>query len=383
MPGLKYTRSKSLFGLSHLRNQFEYGVDLRQGPPGSHQPPAVRPAAAARRHAADLARDARPARSIRYTLDSPKDAAGRDIYTLNDLKALQDWVLEREFRRVPRIVDVTSIGGTVKRYEIHPDPDRLQAATASRCSSCRTPSANSNANVGGDYVIQGDVAMNVRSVGLIGGGEDPMPQVLGMKTPTRTRPTGPPTRPPTRLPSPPAPAPPRRPTPRGGEPAHPRDPQHRHHLDQQQGHPRRGRGRGRPARRRASGPASAAWSSATRRAWARSASAGRRRDAQGHDVLDADGNAGLGRRGRQGAGHRPAAQGRGVAAGPARTSKAKVEELNDTPGRLLPGVQIEPYYDRTDLINVTTETVQREPAPGHGAGDGHPAHVPEQRPQRR
>src|SRR5207249_2763935 len=37
--------------------------------------------------------------------------------------------------------------------------------------------------------------------------------------------------------------------------------------------------------------------------------------------------------------------------------KAKVEELNQ-PGRLLPGVQIEPYYDRTDLINVTTETVQ-------------------------
>src|SRR5436309_10410656 len=27
MPGLKYTRSKSLFGLSHLRNQFEYGID--------------------------------------------------------------------------------------------------------------------------------------------------------------------------------------------------------------------------------------------------------------------------------------------------------------------------------------------------------------------
>src|SRR5207253_10523730 len=37
--------------------------------------------------------------------------------------------------------------------------------------------------------------------------------------------------------------------------------------------------------------------------------------------------------------------------------KAKVEELNK-PGRLLPGVQIEPYYDRTDLINVTTETVR-------------------------
>ena len=63
---------------------------------------------------------------FRYSLASPKDAAGRDIYTLNDLKALQDWTLEREFRRVPRIADITSFGGTVKRYEIHPDPDRLK-----------------------------------------------------------------------------------------------------------------------------------------------------------------------------------------------------------------------------------------------------------------
>src|SRR5205085_1315830 len=35
-----------------------------------------------------------------------------------------------------------------------------------------------------------------------------------------------------------------------------------------------------------------------------------------------------------------------------------IEELNANPGRLLPGVKIVPYYDRTDLINVTTETVQ-------------------------
>ena len=43
----------------------------------------------------------------------------------------------------------------------------------------------------------------------------------------------------------------------------------------------------------------------------------------------------------------------------------KVEELNDPEsGKLLPGVQIEPYYDRTDLINVTTETVQRKPDVG-------------------
>src|SRR5262245_48814612 len=30
MPGLKYTRTKSLFGLSHLRNQFDYGIDFNR-----------------------------------------------------------------------------------------------------------------------------------------------------------------------------------------------------------------------------------------------------------------------------------------------------------------------------------------------------------------
>src|SRR5262249_26588763 len=37
--------------------------------------------------------------------------------------------------------------------------------------------------------------------------------------------------------------------------------------------------------------------------------------------------------------------------------KAKIDELNQ-PGHLLPGVRIDVYYDRTDLIHVTTETVR-------------------------
>src|SRR5262249_40255113 len=116
---------------------------------------------------------------LRYTLSSPKDVSGRDIYSLNDLKALQDCVLEREFRRVPRIIDVTSSGGTVKRYEIHPDPDRLKQFGIT-LQQLQNTFANANANAGGDYVIQGPVAMNVRSIGLIGGGLDPVHRVLVM-----------------------------------------------------------------------------------------------------------------------------------------------------------------------------------------------------------
>src|SRR5262245_33954302 len=124
MPGLKYTRSKSLFGLSHLRNQFEYGIDFysaRQEVINRLQfvddlPDGVDPAISPQSPTGEI---------LRYTLRSPVDAAGRDVYNLNDLKADQDWVLERQFRRVPRIIDIVSSGGTVKRFEVRPDPERL------------------------------------------------------------------------------------------------------------------------------------------------------------------------------------------------------------------------------------------------------------------
>jgi cobalt-zinc-cadmium resistance protein CzcA len=118
----------------------------------------------------------------RYVLDAPKDSSGRDIYTLNDLKALQDWVLEREFRTVPRIIDVCGWGGTVRRYEVHPDPDRLRKFGVT-LTQLQNAIQNSNATVGGDYVNQGQVAMTVRSVGLFGGGADPTVKVLGLSDP--------------------------------------------------------------------------------------------------------------------------------------------------------------------------------------------------------
>ena len=117
----------------------------------------------------------------RYWLRAPKDAAGRNIYTLNDLKALQDWVLEREFRSVRRVVDVTSWGGTVRRDEVQPDPDRMRRYGIT-LAQLQAALANSNATVGGDYLKQGDVALTVRSVGLFGGGEDPVRKSWGWRT---------------------------------------------------------------------------------------------------------------------------------------------------------------------------------------------------------
>ncbi|AGA27228.1 efflux RND transporter permease subunit [Singulisphaera acidiphila] len=184
MPGLKKINSKSLFGLSDLKMTWHYGnaytyetarqeVINRMSTISQPLPSGVTPAISPESPTGEI---------FRYVLKVPKDASGRELYTLNDIKAMQDWVLEREFRRVPRIVDVTSFGGTVRRYEVQPDPDRLRryGITLGQLQATLT---NSNATVGGDYINPGQVAMTVRSVGLFGGALDPVNKVLGLKSP--------------------------------------------------------------------------------------------------------------------------------------------------------------------------------------------------------
>jgi heavy metal efflux system protein len=322
MPGLTYTRSKSLFGLSHLRNQFDYGIDFNKAkqevinrlqlvtlPAGVT--PQISPAS--------------PTGEIfRYTLSSPKDALGRDLYTLNDLKALQDWTLEREFRRIPRIADVTSSGGTVKRYEILPDPGRMQRYGIT-LQQLQSAIANSNSNVGGDYLVQGGTVLNVRGIGLFGGGQDPVQQVLGMKDPQAAA---------ARL--------------RAEERSRLR--QIREIVvasvnnvpvrveDLIDGGPLRP-----------------------------DEEVGRRGVIVGHQTRL--GKVSLSQPIQDGdkvvwKDEDDKVQGivllrKGEESIPAlKAVEAKIEELNSTPGKLLPGVKIEPYYNRTSLIGVTTETVR-------------------------
>ncbi len=181
-PGLKATHSKSLFGLTHLRNVFHYGVEYDKAKQDVIQklqlmnqplPAGVSPQISPASPIGEI---------LRFTLVMPKNSLGQDAYTLNDLKALEDWLIEREFRRVPRIADVTSFGGTVKRYEIQPDPDRMRRFGVT-LMQIQNALANSNANVGGGILPQGQTVQMVRVVGVIGGGRDPMEKAIGMKSP--------------------------------------------------------------------------------------------------------------------------------------------------------------------------------------------------------
>src|SRR4051794_6981090 len=180
MPHLQYTRSKSLFGLAHLRNQFDYAKDFEQAKQEvinrlqlAQLPAGVTPQISPATPTGEI---------LRYTLSNPRDALGRPIYTLNDLKSLQDYTLQREFLRVPRIAGVAGSGGSIKRYEIHPDPDRLRRYGLALLELQRAISSG-NGNGSGDNLVQGQTNLVVRSIGLFGLGEDPMQQVLSMRDP--------------------------------------------------------------------------------------------------------------------------------------------------------------------------------------------------------
>jgi cobalt-zinc-cadmium resistance protein CzcA len=270
----------------------------------------------------------------RYSLWN-KDPQGRDIYSLNDLKALQDWTLEREFRRVPRIADVTSFGGTVKRYEIHPDPARLSRYGIT-LQAVQNAVANANANVGGDYLFQGPTVENVRSLGLIGGGLDPMQSkdVFQFKDPHQAA-------------------------------AFLRQEEQRRLQEIRDlvitsinNHPVKiddlvdGGPLLRPEEIGRQGVVVGHQTRLGKVGVCRP-----KKDAQGKDLRDARGNVQWLDEDdkvqsivlmRQHEKSLPALD----------DVKKTVRQINENPGRLLPGVRIEPYYDRTDLIRVTTETVR-------------------------
>ncbi len=180
MPGLQYTRSKSLFGLSHLRNQFHYGVDFNK----------AKLEVLNRLHSLDLPEGVAPELAptsptgeiYRYFITNPELPNGQKVYDIRDLKSIQDYVLEREFRRVPGIADVVSFGGAVKRYEVQPDPERMKqfGITLSRLEEAI---ARNNQNAGADYLLLPHEVLAVRGLGLLGAGKDPFASVLGSKDP--------------------------------------------------------------------------------------------------------------------------------------------------------------------------------------------------------
>ncbi len=87
-------------------------------------------------------------------------------YDVMELKSLQDWVLEKQFKSVPNVVDVTSFGGVTREYQVRIDPEKL-IAYGLTIGQVEQQLSNNNVNAGGSFVEAGLQQVNVRAVGLV------------------------------------------------------------------------------------------------------------------------------------------------------------------------------------------------------------------------
>jgi cobalt-zinc-cadmium resistance protein CzcA len=156
---LKVIRTISLYGLSDVKLQFSFDYTYEQ---------ALQQVLNRLSQLAPLLNNAQPQISplspigeiYRYRLVGPPN------YSVLDLKTLQDWVLQRRFKVVPGVIDVTGWGGKTKTYEIQVDFNKLVANGLTLPQLLQAVS-NSNINVGGNTVNLGSQSAVVRGVGLI------------------------------------------------------------------------------------------------------------------------------------------------------------------------------------------------------------------------
>ncbi len=113
-----------------------------------------------------------------YTLKSTNPK-----YDLMELKAIEDWELEKQFKSVPNVVDVVSFGGTTREYQVRVDPGKLVSYGIS-IGQVEQQLANNNVNAGGSFIESGSQQLNVRAVGLVRSVEDIEQTVL--KSPSGT-----------------------------------------------------------------------------------------------------------------------------------------------------------------------------------------------------
>jgi len=160
IPGVVHLRSFSLFGLSDLKLVFDDNTDnawnrerVLERLAQVTLPAGVVP---------QMGTDWSPVGQIYFfTLRSTNPA-----YDVMELKSLEDWVVEKNFKAVPDIVDVASFGGPTREYQVRLDPNKLISYGLS-ISQVEQQLTNNNMNAGGSFVEAGLQQINIREVGLV------------------------------------------------------------------------------------------------------------------------------------------------------------------------------------------------------------------------
>jgi cobalt-zinc-cadmium resistance protein CzcA len=160
LPHLTHLRSFSLFGLSSLTLTFddESENDWNRAKVLERLAQVTLPSGLQPQMGADWS----PVGQIYfYTLKSTNPR-----YDVMELKALEDWVLEKQFKSVPNVVDVASFGGVTKEYQVRVDPDKLVSYGLS-IGQVEQQLTNNNVNAGGSFIEAGLQQVNVRALGLV------------------------------------------------------------------------------------------------------------------------------------------------------------------------------------------------------------------------
>src|ERR1700690_2172027 len=160
IPHLTALRSFSLFGLSVLTMTFDDESEndwnrekVRERLSKVTLPQAVQP---------QIGTDWSPVGQIYFfTLHSTNPK-----YDVMELKSLEDWVIEKQFKSVPNVVDVASFGGPTREYQVRVDPNKLISYGLS-IGQVEQQLSNNNTNGGGSFIEAGLQQINVRSVGLV------------------------------------------------------------------------------------------------------------------------------------------------------------------------------------------------------------------------
>ena len=182
IPHVVHLRSFSIFGLSDLKLIFD---DEEENSWNRERvlerlsqvtlPPGVTP---------QIGTDWSPVGQIYfYTLKSTNPN-----YDVMDLKSIEDWVVEKNLKAVPDVVDVSSFGGPTREYQVRIDPNKMIAYGLS-LAQVEQQLTNNNANAGGSFIEAGLQQINIREVGLVKNVQDIQNTVIVSKggTPLRVQ----------------------------------------------------------------------------------------------------------------------------------------------------------------------------------------------------
>ena len=158
-PRLSVLRSISLFGLSIVTVTFEDGTNdyfaraqISERLQSISLPNGVQPQLGSLSSASG--------EIYRYTLEAPPDMP------LVEVKALEDWTIERAYRSIPGVADVVGFGGGTKQFQVLVDPQKLRDYNIT-LDQVFTSVQNGNQNAGGNFIQHGSEEYVVRGIGLV------------------------------------------------------------------------------------------------------------------------------------------------------------------------------------------------------------------------